>query len=83
MNINIKKNFLYFKEYKIKCSIGKRGITSRKVEGDQKTPKGVFTIKSMLYRKDRIPKVKSQIKKKIIKKIWAGVMILSLKDTIR
>ena len=68
MNINIKKKFLYFKEYKIKCSIGKRGITSRKVEGDQKTPKGVFTIKSMLYRKDRIPKVKSQIKKKIIKK---------------
>ena len=68
MNINIKKKFLYFKEYKIKCSIGKRGITSRKLEGDQKTPKGVFNIKSMLYRKDRIPKVKSQIKKIIIKK---------------
>ena len=68
MNIKFKKNFLYFDEYKIKCSIGKRGITSKKKEGDGKTPKGTFTIKLILYRKDRIPKIKSLLKKKIIEK---------------
>ena len=68
MNIKLKKKYLYFDEYKIKCSLGKRGITSKKVEGDKKTPKGTFTFKSMFYRKDRIPKIKSSLKKKIIEK---------------
>ena len=67
MNINIKKNFLYFKEYKIKCSIGKRGITSKKREGDDKTPSGEFTLKSIFYRKDRIKKIKSKLNKIVIK----------------
>ena len=68
MNIKLKKKYLYFDEYKIKCSLGKRGITSKKKEGDEKTPKGTFTIKLILYRKDRIPKIKSLLKKKIIEK---------------
>ena len=68
MNIKLKQNFLYFGEYRIKCAIGKRGITSRKVEGDNKTPKGTFTLKSIFYRKDRIPKLKTSLKKIVIKK---------------
>ena len=68
MNIKLKKNFLYLDKYKIKCAIGKRGITSRKVEGDKKTPKGTFEFKSIFYRKDRILKIKSPLKKYIIKK---------------
>jgi len=68
MNIKIKKNFLYFDKYKIKCAVGKRGIISKKVEGDLKTPKGIFALKSIFYRKDRIPKIKSRLKKIIIKK---------------
>ena len=68
MNIKLKKKFLYFDKYKIKCAIGKRGITSRKVEGDKKTPKGTFEFKSIFYRKDRILKIKSPLKKYIIKK---------------
>ena len=58
MNIKLKNKFLYFNEYKIKCDIGKRGITSNKKEGDQKTPKGTFSLKSVFYRKDRISKIK-------------------------
>tara|TARA_B110000967_G_scaffold202596_1_gene241753 strand:+ start:14 stop:505 length:492 start_codon:yes stop_codon:yes gene_type:complete len=68
MNIKLKNKFLYYGKYKIKCSIGKRGITSKKREGDEKTPCGVFAFKSLLYRKDRITKIKSALNKTIIKK---------------
>jgi len=68
MNIKLKKKFLYFDEYKIKCGIGKRGISSKKIEGDNKTPAGIFKFKSIFYRKDRIPIIKSKLQKIIIKK---------------
>jgi len=68
MNIKLKNKFLYFSKYKIKCAIGKRGITSKKMEGDEKTPKGIFTLKSIFYRKDRVLEIKSSLKKHIIKK---------------
>jgi L,D-peptidoglycan transpeptidase YkuD (ErfK/YbiS/YcfS/YnhG family) len=68
MNIKLKNKFLYFNKYKIKCAIGKRGITLKKEEGDKKTPKGAFTFKSIFYRKDRISKLKSILKKNVIKK---------------
>ena len=68
MNIKLKKNFLYFGKYKVKCAIGKRGITSKKVENDKKTPKGTFTFNYLLYRKDRVINIKTRLKKKIIKK---------------
>jgi len=68
MNIELKNKFLYFNKYKIKCAIGKRGITSKKIEGDNKTPKGTFSFKSILYRKDKVPEIKSALKKDIIKK---------------
>ena len=29
----ILKNFIHFKDYKIKCAIGKRGITNKKERG--------------------------------------------------
>ena len=67
MNIKLKNKFLYFDKYRIKCAIGKRGITSKKIEGDCKTPSGKFTLKSIFYRQDRI-KIKSSLKKTIIKR---------------
>ena len=39
MNIIIKKHFLLYKGYKLKCSIGKSGVTQSKKEGDLTTPK--------------------------------------------
>jgi L,D-peptidoglycan transpeptidase YkuD (ErfK/YbiS/YcfS/YnhG family) len=68
MNIILKNKNLYFNEHKIKCSIGKKGITSKKIEGDQKTPRGTFRFNSIFYRKDRISKINSTLKKYIIKK---------------
>ena len=73
MNIKLKNKYLYYNDYKLRCAIGKRGITYRKKEGDQKTPKGTFSFKSIFYRKDRvrkdkIPVVRSLLKKKPIKK---------------
>ena len=68
MNIIIKNHFLLYKGYKLKCSIGKLGLTKFKKEGDLATPKGLFGLGLLYYRKDRIKLLKCSIKKKIIKK---------------
>ena len=68
MHISINNKFLNFYNYKAKCVVGKRGIGYKKKEGDLITPKGEFKIKYLLYRKDRIKKIQSKIKKIEIKK---------------
>ena len=68
MNIELKNKFLYFQKYKLRCSVGKRGISINKKEGDKKTPKGEFKLKYILYRKDRILDLKTRLKKIVIKK---------------
>ena len=68
MNIIITKNYLLYRNYKFKCSIGKSGVKSKKKEGDLSTPRGNFKIGKLYYRKDRIKKFKCNIQKKIIKK---------------
>ena len=54
--------------YKTKCAIGKRGIGNKREEGDLITPKGKYKIKYILYRKDRIKRIQSKIKKIAITK---------------
>ena len=68
MHIKLKNKKLYFGNYKIKCAIGKRGISRKKREGDGCTPKGAFKFKYLLYRKDKIFKIRSYLKKITIKK---------------
>ena len=68
MHIKLINKNLYLNDYKLKCAVGKRGITSKKREGDKKTPKGSFKFVSLFYRKDRIKKIKSNLKKYVIKK---------------
>ena len=68
MHIVINKNYLTYNNYKVKCALGKRGIGNKRREGDFITPKGNFKIKYILYRKDRIKRIQSKIKKIIIKK---------------
>jgi len=68
MHITIKNNYLTYKEYKIKCAVGKRGIKIKKSEGDLITPKGSFRIRGVFYRKDKIKTLKTRIKIKPIKK---------------
>ena len=68
MHIIIKKKYLTFNNYRIKCAIGKRGIGKKKKEGDLITPIGLFKIRFLLYRKDRNKKLTTNLKKFVIKK---------------
>ena len=68
MHILINRKYLTFENYKVKCAIGKRGIAYKKKEGDLITPKGSFKIKFLLFRKDRIKKIQTKLKKIKIKK---------------
>ncbi len=63
MTIFIKnKHTLQIDEFKFKCCIGKKGSTNNKIEGDNKTPKGVFKIEHLYFRKDRMDKPKTFLK---------------------
>ncbi len=48
--------------------MGKKGIGYKRKEGDLITPKGEYKIKYIMYRKDRVKKIKSKLKKVVIKK---------------
>ncbi len=69
MNILLKnKNTLIFDEFKFKCCVGKHGFSKNKIEGDKKTPRGIFKLGNIFFRKDRVHVPVSKIKKIPIKK---------------
>ena len=68
MHILINKKYLTFNNYKVKCAVGKKGVGYKKKEGDLITPIGQYKIKYILYRKDRVNKIQSKLKKIIIEK---------------
>ena len=69
MTIFVKnKHTLQIDEFKFNCCIGKKGSTNNKKEGDKKTPKGIFEIGNLYYRKDRIEKPLTLLKCIPIKK---------------
>ena len=54
MTIIIKnKETLIFEDFSFKCCVGKNGTTNNKIEGDKKTPKGLFSLGNVYYRKDK------------------------------
>ncbi len=63
VNSNNKKNIAHiiFERKKIRCLIGKNGIGRKNREGDLKTPKGVYRIRRIYYRKDKFLNLKSGI----------------------
>ena len=65
------KNTLIIQDFKLKCCIGKKGFNSNKKEGDYSTPKGLFNLKKLYFRKDRVGIPKCKINKKAIKKEMA------------
>ena len=68
MTILVKnKHTLQVDEFKFKCSIGKKGSTINKNEGDKKTPKGIFEIENLYFRKDRIDLPVTSLKCVVIK----------------
>jgi len=69
MTILVKnKHTLQIDEFKFRCCIGKKGSTRKKKEGDKKTPKGIFEIEHLYFRKDRIKKPSTSLKCIEIKK---------------
>ena len=56
----IADNFIF------KCSIGKNHIKIKKKEGDNITPKGIFSIGILYYRSDRVKKPLTKLTTKII-----------------
>ena len=50
------KHTLQVDNFYFNCSIGKKGLAKRKIEGDKKSPIGKFGIGHLYYRKDRINK---------------------------
>tara|TARA_B100000965_G_scaffold363460_1_gene346252 strand:+ start:239 stop:730 length:492 start_codon:yes stop_codon:yes gene_type:complete len=62
------KDTLNIGEFKLKCCIGKKGISKKKVEGDWKTPSGEFKIGNLYWRSDKIKKPKTKLFCKKIKK---------------
>ena len=62
------KETLHFDDFIFRCSIGKGGLSKKKIEGDKKTPIGVFSLGNLYYRKDRHQKPLTKIKCIPIKK---------------
>ena len=62
------KDTLQVDEFIFKCSIGKNGISKKKIEGDKKTPKGIFSIGNLYYREEKFLKPKTALKSIKIKK---------------
>ncbi len=69
MTIFVKnKHTLQVDKFKFRCCIGQKGSTRKKKEGDKKTPKGMFEIENLYFRKDRIEKPLTSLKCIQIKK---------------
>ena len=67
--IIIKKlGYLKYKNFKFRCALGKAGIKNKIKEGDNITPRGTYKAVQLLYRTDKIYKIKTAIKKIKIKK---------------
>ena len=62
MIIVSKSGLLEFETLKFKCDIGKAGIGNKKKEGDKITPRGIYKLIKIYYRRDRIKKIKSKLK---------------------
>ena len=66
------KQTLEVDDFIFKCSIGENGLIKNKIEGDKKTPKGIFSLGPLYYRQDKISKPLTKIETIAIKKnmIW-------------
>ena len=63
MTIIVKnKQSLFFDDFNFKCCIGKKGLTENKIEGDKKTPKGIYSLGNLYYRGDKVKKPKTLLK---------------------
>ena len=67
----LNKNTLIIDDFILRCCIGKKGLNYNKKEGDYSTPRGLFNLKKLYFRKDRVGIPKCRLTKKVIKKDMA------------
>ena len=67
----LNKNTLIIDDFILSCCVGKKGLNSNKKEGDYTTPKGLFNLKKLYFRKDRVDIPECKISKKVIKRNMA------------
>ena len=67
----LNKNTLIIDAFRLRCCIGKKGLNSKKKEGDYSTPKGLFNLRKLYFRKDRVGIPSCKLNKKKIKKDMA------------
>ena len=63
------KETLLYDDFKFRCCIGKNGTTSNKIEGAKKTPKGIFSLGPVFYRKDSIKNLVTKLRKREINEL--------------
>ena len=52
MSIIVKnKDTLIYDEFVFKCCVGENGFTRNKIEGDKKTPRGIFELENVYLEK--------------------------------
>ena len=65
-----KSGYLKYKNLRFRCALGKAGIGKKKIEGDNISPRGTFSIVKIYYRNDRVKKISSKFRLiKITKKM--------------
>ena len=65
MIIHVKNNnTLIIDDFRFKCCVGKKGLKLNKKEGDGSTPRGLYSLKKLYFRKDRVGNPECKLKKK-------------------
>ena len=62
------KDTIQVNEFIFKCCIGKNGKSKKKIEGDKKTPIGIYKLGDLYYRADRHKKPNTNLKILTIRK---------------
>ena len=57
-----KDKILYFKTKNYRCSVGLNGFTTNKIEGDKKTPIGIYSFGKLFVRTDKIKNLNTKFK---------------------
>ena len=63
------KDTLICDDFQFKCSIGKNGLKKNKLEGDNCTPIGTFSLGPVYYRTDKVDKPNTILKTRKINKL--------------
>ena len=74
------KDKLIIDDFVFRCCIGKNGLSKSKIEGDNKTPCGIFKLDNLFYRKDRIKNINTNLKKIPVSKKFGWCDDVKCKD---